>query len=422
KEGIVPYSCILNVWGGNSPYRHLIRFEIVGRIFMLKIQTIKEDKSFSAFVKSYVVDWEDNLYGLAIVGTHVACRAIYASLYNSSILRIYDSEDTSADTRIVTPSETYTKVEEKDGKMLHLTALPRTASKSGYNNEVKFTTLTTDDSQYPKKVVMSWNKENHDDEVSKHLADKFGLPTKSDWINKYVDILPFDKTQPLEVINSSIGEEFNDVALTVVHEISLNEVLESVETAIHQGMLNPVDKTSDIQANFEEGWGTEDYLRENSQVLVEKIDKHMKPKYSADYLAEEIGEMNRLPVPAQAKSAMGILSVLKDKKGAFLSGQMGSGKTQISVGASYVKARQREKSGANDGMRVLVVAPQNVVPKWMESEVPEILGDVFTIQPHELNLMENQYSKSSNISDRRSYKEYQSKNFLVTLINSTKDA
>src|SRR5699024_11206221 len=35
---------------------------------------------------------------------------------------------------------------------------------------------------------------------------------------------------------------------------------------------------------------------------------------------------------------------------------------------------------------------------------------------------ENQYSKSSNISDRRSYKEYQSKNFLVTLINSTKDA
>src|SRR5699024_11429339 len=102
---------------------------------------------------------------------------------------------------------------------------------------------------------MSWNKENHDDEVGKHLADTFGLPTKSDWINKYVDILPFDKTQPLEVINSSIGEEFNDVALTVVHEISLNEVLESVETAIHQGMLNPVDRseehTSELQSRLD---------------------------------------------------------------------------------------------------------------------------------------------------------------------------
>ena len=408
----------LNDIGGNPLYILLACNS--GTNKMLKIETVNQNKTFSAFVKSYFVDLDYNLYGLAIVGTSVACRAIYAGLYTSSSLKIYDSEDED-DYITVQANQSYTKVEEKDGKITHLTALPRTASDSGYNNMLKATPLESDDSKYPRKVVMSWDKAKHKKEIGKHLSDTFGLPAKDEWIEKYQDVLPLLSTEKIDVFTTDIGEEFENIAISVIEELSINDVLGYVEEAIHEGVLIPGDSNSDIEAEFEEGWSTEDYLRANSNVLVDKIDKYMKPKYSADYLAEEIGEMKRLPVPTQAKSAMGILSILKDKKGAFLSGQMGSGKTQISLAASYVKARQREKSGADGGMRVLVVAPQNVVPKWMDSEVPEILGDTCTLKPNQLEKLHN-YSKSSYIDERRIYKEYDEKRFLVTLINSTKDA
>src|SRR5690625_5732119 len=46
----------------------------------------------------------------------------------------------------------------------------------------------------------------------------------------------------------------------------------------------------------------------------------------------------------------------------------------MSLATTYAMMKERERSGAKDGMRVLVVAPSIIVPKWANSEIPEILG------------------------------------------------
>jgi hypothetical protein len=45
----------------------------------------------------------------------------------------------------------------------------------------------------------------------------------------------------------------------------------------------------------------------------------------------------------------------------------------MSLSAVYTYFRQREQSGATDGIRVLIVAPSNVVPKWETSEIPKVI-------------------------------------------------
>src|SRR5699024_5242686 len=96
------------------------------------------------------------------------------------------------------------------------------------------------------------------------------------------------------------------------------------------------------------------------------------------HFSKYIAETNRVCVPAQARSVMGLNSILKEKNGAFLVGVMGSGKTQISLTSAYVQARKREESGAKDGFRSLIVAPSNVLPKWATSEIPTTLGETCT--------------------------------------------
>src|SRR5699024_6020163 len=55
--------------------------------------------------------------------------------------------------------------------------------------------------------------------------------------------------------------------------------------------------------------------------------------------------------------------------------EMGAGKTQMSLNTAYAMMKERERSGATDGIRVLIVAPSIIVPKWANSEIPTILGN-----------------------------------------------
>lgn len=46
----------------------------------------------------------------------------------------------------------------------------------------------------------------------------------------------------------------------------------------------------------------------------------------------------------------------------------------MSLTTAYAMMKKRERSGAEDGLRVLIVAPSIIVPKWATSEIPTILG------------------------------------------------
>src|SRR5690625_2111143 len=199
------------------------------------------------------------------------------------------------------------------------------------------------------------------------------------------------------------------------------EMISYIEVAIKQGFLKTKNENVVNVAVFKENWSTEDYLRANTELLVSRIDQYTRPLYDGTYFSKYIAETKRVSVPAQARAVMGLNSILKGKIGAFLVGDMGTGKTQISLTSAYVQARQREKSGAKDGFRSLIVAPSNVLPKWATSEIPITLGRTCTITSKELFELED-YRYSNNRGKFMLWKKYNASKNIVTILNGTGDA
>ena len=115
---------------------------------------------------------------------------------------------------------------------------------------------------------------------------------------------------------------------------------------------------------------------------------------------------------------MGLLEVLKQKDGAFLVAGMGCGKTQMSLTASFVASRHREESGAKDGFRTLIVAPSNVLPKWVTSEIPTALGSICNVEASLLSKVD-QFRHFRNRKEYKLWTEYKKVKNIVTILNST---
>src|SRR5699024_9502292 len=140
------------------------------------------------------------------------------------------------------------------------------------------------------------------------------------------------------------------------------------------GILDRISEENNT-AMFVLDMTTEEYLQVNALSLAGHIDQYMKPQYDGTHFLQSVGDTKRVSLPAQARCVMGALTVLKNEKSAFLVGDLGSGKTQMALTTAYGMMKERNKSGANDGISVLIVAPSIIVPKWANSEIPTILGN-----------------------------------------------
>lgn len=389
---------------------------------MKKIITTENGKQFEAFLKLKMTTvnslGEKVLIGVAYAGSATACRAIHASLYDfrNPYIEIYD-EETGTSERIRT-SQSYKRIEEVNGKVTHVFALPRNSIEKDYNDEV-LEHAKSENEYIPEKTILTEGNLTH--AVGHFLADAFGLPKTEDWINRYQSSLPFEKIQKVDVETTSISGELKDLKAIIIKPLKEEEMLSYIEIGIRQGVFRTKSENIQNKATFEKNWSTEDYLRANTEQLVSKIDQYMQPLYDGTHFSKYIAETNRVCVPAQARAVMGLNSILKEKNGAFLVGMMGTGKTQVSLTSAYVKARERERSGAKDGFRSLIVAPSNVLPKWATSEIPITLGRTCTISSKELMELES-YRYSNNQNEFLLWKKFNMSNNIATILNSTEDA
>lgn len=341
---------------------------------MKKLRVIEEGKQFEVYLKFALTEKPlqgntPTLIGLAYAGSFTATRAVHAALYIASTVEIID-EDTG-DVTVVRPTADYRRIETVDGKVTHHMILPRSTSDEDY--QLALNDMVRNASQYyPERVVIA-PKGNVIEVAGQFIAETFGLPKTADWANQYLTILGIQHCRKIDVMVTNLASEWQTVKAVKIVAMKEEMVLQKINEVIKNKVLNPRSTSIMGEGNFKEDMTTEDYLKTNAELLAKKLDAFMKPLTDGSNLSPVIGELNRLPVPAQAKASMGALEVLKHKKGVFLVGDMGTGKTQQSLTTVYTYMRQRQQSGAQDGISVLIVAPSNVVPKWATSEIPKVL-------------------------------------------------
>ena len=343
---------------------------------MKKVHVFDEGKTFEAYLQMLMTE-DEKIIGMAYSGNISACRAIHASLYfYGTRICIYDDE--TGETRWYDSSQSYRRIEVVNGKVCHTFLLPRSAIHKDYEEEFQKVEQRVEPNQEkdvykPERIIIApANRINF--EIGMFLADVFGLPKTRDWVETYFSLLPPHKYDEINIETTELmAEEWKDMKAIRINPMTENEMLGFVELGIKNKLLNV---RTDITTNavFRQGMTTEEYLRENAETLAAHLNKYMKPKYDGTHFVRAIGETKRVCLPAQARAVMGVLTAFKEMNSGFLCGALGTGKTQMALTTAYALMKQREQSGANDGLRVLIVAPAIIVPKWATSEIPTILG------------------------------------------------
>ncbi len=332
----------------------------------MKIRINEDGKQFESEVL-FTIEKHNKLYGVGFAGNITSCRAIHAGLYRHRV----EIEHDDGRMQYMEPTARYKRAETIEGKVNHTICLPKSTAKQEYNDQMN--ELMKADSEYlPERVLISTDGDIKS-VVGNFIAETYGIPKT--WKDQYLDIFKKEgKIEDLIVQTTSLARHWQGLQAVEIARMKEKDVLDIVERYIKQNTLNVQNVKILGEGTFKEGMTTEEYLRQNATLLTKKIDAYMKPIYDGAHLSPYFAETNRISLPAQAKGSMAILEVIKRKKGGFIVGDMGTGKTQMSLSAIYVKHKQRLESGAKTPTRVLIVAPSNVVPKWIESEVPKILG------------------------------------------------
>lgn len=332
----------------------------------MKIRVTEEGKEFEAYLKFVILE-NDNIVGISYAAGFTAARAVHASMYERQPIELVFEDGR---VRTLQSSQSFRRIETIDDVITHHTLLPRSTSDEDYQEQLT-NMIKYNIEDYPSRIVLAPNG-NAMEVAGQFIAETFGLPKTKNWVNQYVNLL-IENCRKLEVITTELAGEWKGLKAFKIQAMKEEYVLKVVDEAIKNGLLNTRSSSVFGDGTFAEDMTTEDYLRANVEILAKKIDATMKPLTDGSKLDSYIGELKRIPVPTQAKASVAALEVLKQKKGVFAVGDMGTGKTQVSLNAVYVQNKRRMMSGAKDGTCVLIVAPANVVPKWATLEIPKIL-------------------------------------------------
>ncbi|QOY37695.1 helicase-related protein [Anaerobacillus isosaccharinicus] len=385
-----------------------------------KIRVMEDGKQFEAFLQIAMTVKEANnerrLVGVAFAGSPVATRAVHAALYTSSKVEIYD--EATGKTEYLKTTLNYRRKEKVDGKVCHMFAIPRTSVNADYEESL-VEARKNDKPPLPERIVMAKDG-NIEEVVGLFLAKTYGLPKTASWSNLYMKIFSdAGKVEEIECEKTvACGKHYQNLKSARISAMKEEEADKIIDSAMKQGILQVKKQNiplalQSVQAKFEQGMTAEQYIKKNAEIIANKFKTAVEVLYDGKTFFPYVGETARICVPAQAKAAMGMFHILKNKGAGFLVGDMGFGKTGTSLTTVYTKARQREDSGAKDGMNCLIIAPSNVVPKWASSEIPTVLGydKTVTIKIYDLlKMVENKRPFKKGIKN------------ICTIIEGTDDA
>ncbi len=249
---------------------------------------------------------------------------------------------------------------------------------------------------------------NMNEVLSNYVIHRFGLP--HEWETEYPFIFDHMMT-PLEVVrNEHFSEQWPNLQAAVFRGTE-ELVLQAIKGALINGMLRIPQ--SEIVGVFDEAMSMKEYMLQNADIMAQKLQSH-KPRHSLDMpLHESIGQMKRIPFPAQAHMIQALYNTMRFENGLFLSGDMGTGKSIVACGVANIIEQQRKAGNrSTSGTAVLLSAPGITLRKWKNKEIMGTLQDV------KVNIIEN--SKDALQLMRRVKEGYQPQGLEFTLVGIDK--
>lgn len=350
---------------------------------MLKLVYDSDGKRYECALQFMITDDRKNIYGASFVGFPSAAWTVNSAMRLHKHVKLYSDETTCS---YYYPFAGMHQAEKKVGKLVHVLSLPYSALPPKAEKLEKYTGVA---------VILSWDGDLKK-AIGEYLAKTYNLPWE--WVMEYHKLF---YVQELQVVSDPELGELNLKAARVqenkeMWQLRADMVDLMVSEALRHGRLKL--PKSDMRGTYEEGQTLQEYLQVNASVFATQVSQ-VKPLYNpatADKLDRGI-IMDRIPFPLQAHAIQAIVESFKKRSVVFLNGEMGTGKSIISVGVSNVLHRRKNKP-----MSVLIITPGMVIPKWCNLEIGSTLRD----------------AKITRISSREDVERYEKKKGPIEFLSA----
>ncbi|MEF2246445.1 hypothetical protein [Paenibacillus sp. IITD108] len=336
----------------------------------MKIRMYGLDRSFEATLHVMVVEPSangrmENIIFASYMGIPEAVSAISAGLIESRNIHVGETE-------YVRSSDKFKRLERPIG-------LGDLSHGTVYNSLVTLEGLDEiPDSIKFNRAYLIAPEGNLGEILSNHVIHRFGLPYE--WESQYPELLDFMLT-PLKIIrNDDFTEQWPNLQAAVFNGTE-ESVLNAIEGALRNGLLQI--PSSNVQGFFNSSMSMKEYMLQNAEIMAQKLQSH-KPRHTQDMqLHPSIGEMTRIPFPAQAHMIQALYNTFQYEDALFLSGDMGTGKSIVACGVANIINEHKQNRNEAAGTAVLLSAPGITLRKWKHKE---IMG---TLQNVKVNIIEN---------------------------------
>ena len=207
-------------------------------------------------------------------------------------------------------------------------------------------------------------------------------PILKEWMEHLIRI--FVSNGNLRLLETNSHDSAAHPMFAYVFQIEVNTLISYVSEALRNReiLIGDNTETSSLMQNVS---GLDSYLNGFSETLATRIQTAFRPRFipgtdtysealndACDYAAYH-GHMNLYP--AQKSVCQAVSIALKKKKAAFIIGEMGSGKTALSI--TTVTTHSNNKRGQT----IFVMCPGHIVEKW-KSEIERLapLSDVMIVE------------------------------------------
>ncbi|MCL6560819.1 MAG: hypothetical protein K6U74_18895 [Firmicutes bacterium] len=327
---------------------------------MATIKVNSEGRTFECALNFALIN-DNMLFVASYAGQPSAVWAISACATEGRRITVIDDDDRRYE--LFTNAGMYRRVERKVGEIWHGMIIHKHA-------------VYYENCQMPVIVAPNGDVKTA---VGKFIVSKFAVP--SEWENDYIRILNYKR---LWAVTSSAINAWNKIeavritgVMPGMDGLTEENLLQGIEKALKKGFLKIPE--TEAKGSFDPSWTARDYLKANAKVLAEQV-KQVKPRHDfGKKLDPAIAQMERIPFSAQAHVVQGLVNALKHEDMVIACGDMGTGKSIISLGVCNVLNKRKK------GMAVLISSPGIMVPKWEKIEIAETLPDakIYTIRSTE---------------------------------------
>lgn len=298
-----------------------------------------------------------NLLAASFAGPATSVWGVSSNIMNGRDVSILDEE---SEIRLYPVKGMYKSIEKKSGDVYHCLIFHKSAL---LNEDFTRPTIIAPDGDIRKAT-------------GRYITTKFAVPVE--WEMDYLDILNYTEAIIVQSPYMDIWRNLRVIEITSVKGtgkpgLTDETLIQGIEKALSDGTLKIPE--SSAEGKFDPGWTMREYLKANARILANQV-KSVRPRHDPekDKLHPAIGQMERIPFPAQAHVIQGLVNTLKQQNMAIASGDMGTGKSIIAIGVVNILHHEKGKGP----MPVLLSAPGITIPKWEKKEIPETLPDAKT--------------------------------------------